>query len=365
MSNGPGCSTNDRWQQGLHALLFRKISVSHLLFVIFLWVTVGALLVEATAEPPEVLRFEDHLDAMGATYSIIAYGSDRARVLGAIDLAFEEVKRLDQLLSNYRPTSEWSLVNREAAERSVKVSQELFNLLSACQEYSRQSDGAFDITVGPLMKVWGFYKGSGRLPHRAEIRGSLTRVGYQHIQLDPKEQTVRFDRAGVEIDPGGIGKGYAVDRMIAVLKQNDVTSAMVSGGGSSIYGLGAPPNEPRGWRVSIRDPRDNDRTAQDVYLKNESLSTSGSYEKFFKADGRVWSHIMDPRTGMPAPGILQASVLAPRTIDSEAWAKPFFIDGARILRDPSGVPYVARLKARGFRVFLCEDKRDVSCAWLQ
>jgi len=134
----------------------------------------------------------------------------------AAQAAFDEVRRLDEMLSNYRPSSEWSRVNREAAERPVVVGQELFDLLAACLEYSRRSQGAFDISVGPLMKVWGFYKGSGRLPHRAEVQAALKKVGYRQITLDPGRRTVRFDRPGVELDPGGIGKGYAVDRMIQV-----------------------------------------------------------------------------------------------------------------------------------------------------
>lgn len=300
------------------------------------------------------------MDAMGSTYSIIAYGRDRQRVLGAIELAFDEVRRLDQLLSNYRPASEWSQVNRFAAERPVQVSKELFDLLSACVEYSRESDGAFDITVGPLMKVWGFYKGSGHLPHRAEVRGALAKVGYQNIILDARALTVKFAQPGVEMDPGGIGKGYAVDRMVAILKEYGVDSALVSGGGSSIYGIGAPAGEPRGWRVSIRNPKDREKTVQEVFLKNESMSTSGSYEKFFYAEGRIWAHIMDPRTGYPAQGMLSASVVAPRTIDSEAWGKPFFIDGRT-----KGHQWISQLKSKGFRVYLCEDKSELACAWLQ
>src|SRR6267154_3685433 len=157
----------------------------------------------------ELLRLEKSADAMGSTYSIAVYGSDRVRMEAAIDAAFEEVRRLDDLLSNYKPASEWSEVNRDAALRPVRVSADLFGLLGACLEYSRQSEGAFDITVGPLMKVWGFYKGSGHLPHRPEVLAALGKVGYRHIRLDAGAQTVWFDRSGVELDPGGIGKGYA------------------------------------------------------------------------------------------------------------------------------------------------------------
>src|SRR5712671_3697427 len=139
----------------------------------------------------EELRLEASADAMGSTYSLVLYGENRGRLEAASEEAFEEVRRLDRMLSNYRPDSEWSEVNRHAAERPVRVSVELFKLLSACIEYSRLSEGAFDISVGPLMKVWGFYKGSGHLPHRAEVRVALAKTGYRHVILDPGGRTVR------------------------------------------------------------------------------------------------------------------------------------------------------------------------------
>jgi thiamine biosynthesis lipoprotein len=319
-------------------------------------VIVLVLLAAPAAFGQEMLRLEKSADAMGSTYSIAVYGYDRLKMEAAVDAAFDEVRRLDDMLSNYKPESEWSEVNRNAAEKPVKVSRELFRLLSACLEYSRQGEGAFDITVGPLMKVWGFYKGSGHLPHRADVQAALTKVGYRHILLYPATQTVRFDRLGVEMDPGGIGKGYAVDRMVDVLKQNGVRVALVAGSGSSIYGLGAPPNEPQGWRTEIKDPWDASKTLAVVYLKDMSMSTSGSYEKFFRAEGRIYAHIMDPRTGYPAQGTVSVSVVAARTIDSEAWAKPYFVNGRQ---------WAARHKPKEFRVFFCEDRMEKPCAWLQ
>lgn len=308
---------------------------------------------------PEQLRLESSVDAMGSAYSLVLYGEDRARLEGASEEAFEEVRRLDRLLSNYRPESEWSKVNREAASHPVKVSAELFRLLADCVEYSRQSEGAFDISVGPLMKVWGFYKGTGHLPHRAEILGALSKVGYRNILLDAGNQTVRFAREGVELDPGGIGKGYAVDRMVDVLRKDGVMTALVSASGSSIYAMGAPPGE-AGWKVRIRDPKNEAKTVEEVTLRNESMSTSGNYEKFFWAEGKIYSHIMDPRTGYPSQGMLSASVIAPLTLDTEAWTKPFFINGRQ---------WAAKHKKKGFRVYLCEDTGEAgteqSCAWLQ
>jgi len=284
-------------------------------------------------------------------------------MIAAVDQAFEEVRRLDRMMSNYRADSELSRLNREAGRMPATVSEELFRLLEACRDYHLASEGAFDISVGPLMKIWGFYKGSGRLPHRAEIRGVLGKIGFDKVTLNGSARTVRFAREGMELDPGGIGKGYAVDRMVAILKAANVRSALISAGSSSIYALGAPPNQ-KGWKISIRHPRDLNRQVQEVELTDSSLSTSGTSEKFFRAEGRLYSHIMDPRTGYPAKGMLSVSVIAPRTLDSEAWTKPVFIHGRQWTAE-----YVRNNpRMKEFRFFLCEDKKggsEQACAWLQ
>ena len=304
----------------------------------------------------DLLRVAKSADAMGSTYSVELYGRDRAQLEDAADAALDEAKRLDDLPSNYKPDSEWSRVNQRAAEGPLRISRELFELLAACQEYSRESEGAFDISVGPLMKGWGFYKGMGHLPHVAEAAAVLTKVGYRHVLLDVRAQTVRFDRARVELDPGGIGKGYSIDRMMEILKRQGIGVALVAGSGSSIYGLGAPPSSPRGWPFDIRNPWNHEKILTTVFLKNMSMSTSGSYEKFFRAEGKIFAHIMDPRTGYPAQGSAAVSVVTPRTIDSEAWAKPYFINGRR---------WAAEHKPKDFRIYFCEDRRDQPCAWLQ
>jgi len=323
--------------------------------VLFLLPLVGAVATARPAAKADTLRLESSVVAMGSAYSVVVYGEDRTRMEEAVDAAFAEVQRLDQMLSNYKPESELSEINRYAGEHPVAVTQEMFDLLAACVEYSRDSEGAFDITVGPLMKVWGFYKGTGRLPHRAEILGAMERVGYRNIVLDAAHRTVRLAKEGAELDPGGIGKGYAVDRMVEVLKQYGIQAALVSASGSSIYGLGAPPGE-KGWKVEIRDPKNEKKSVAEVYLKDESMSTSGNYEKFFRAEGRIYSHIMDPRTGWPAQGVLSVSAVTPRTIDSEAWTKPLFVNGRA---------WASKHKPAFLRAFFCEDTREQACAWLQ
>lgn len=313
------------------------------------------LLAVLAAPAGELLRLEDSMDAMGATFTVIAYGEDRQKLQDGVEAALNEARRLDALLSNYRPDSEWSKINRMAAVEPVVVSQESFDLLSFCVRFSRQSEGAFDITVGPLMRVWGFYRNRGRLPSKEEIEAVLPKVGSENILLDPIHRTVRFSKPGVEIDPGGIGKGYAVDKMVERLKEYGITSALISAGGSSIYGLGTPPGD-TGWTVRIRHPRKWSETLEELQLRDESLSTSGDYEKFFEAGGRIYSHLMDPRTGYPAVGTASVSVVAPQTLTSEAWTKPFFVNGRA---------WAEKNKPKDLRVFICEDKAEVTCAWLQ
>ena len=306
--------------------------------------------------PAGAQRVERNTDAMGATFSVILYGSDQASMNLAIDAAFDEAHRLDELLSNYKRASEWSRVNREAAAHPVKVSPELFQLLSDCLAYSRASEGIFDLTVGPLMRAWGFFGGTRHVPSPDEIRDALELVGYQHVQLDARNQTVRFDRPGIEIDPGGVGKGYAVDRIVEILRARGFRNALVAASGSSIFGLGNPPDDPQGWPVNIADPWDHRKNAARVFLKDESLSTSGSYERSFRAGGHRYSHIMDPRRGAPAEAAIQVTVLAPRAVDSEVWAKPYFIQGSA---------WTKAHKPKSWRVLYCENTPAAACFWVE
>jgi FAD:protein FMN transferase len=181
----------------------KRAPFKHFVLVLFLLQLAPSL----SGAAAEMLRLEANADAMGSTCSIVLYDEDRNKMEFAADDALEEARRLDRLLSNYRPESEWSKVNLEAADRPVEVSRELFDLLTKCVEYSRNSDGTFDITVGPLMKIRGFYKGSGHVPQPGEIERATRQRGYRDIVLDASKQTVFFARAGLNLDPGGVGKG--------------------------------------------------------------------------------------------------------------------------------------------------------------
>ena len=264
--------------------------------------------------------------SMACAYDILAYGEDGGALPGILEAALDEVDRIDRLMSHYKPESPLSRLNREAAGGPVAVDAELFDFLAESLRYARESDGAFDITVGPLMKTWGFFRGGGRLPTDAEIDEVRARVGYAHVILDPARRTVHFDRPGIELDLGGIAKGYAVDRVVALLRREGVAAALVSAGGSTIYGLGAPPGRDA-WEVTVQDPAGSECVALTVRLKDRALSVSGSSEKSFERDGVRYSHIMDPRRGRPVQGVLSVAVLTSTGTAGDALDNAFFVQG--------------------------------------
>jgi thiamine biosynthesis lipoprotein len=218
-------------------------------------------------------------------------------------------------------------------------------------KYSRESDGAFDVTVGPLMKAWGFFRGEGRLPGEDELSEVRARIGYSHVTLRAGDRTIQFDRPGIELDLGGIGKGYAVDRAVSVLRSRGIAAALVSAGGSTIYGLGAPPGQ-RGWEVTIQDPLHANRTARKTVLRDRALSVSGSYDKSFEVAGVRYGHIMDPRTGRPVTDVLSVAVLADSGTAGDALDDAFFVLGVAKSRE-----YLKRLPLTEALVFVPDGAR--------
>ena len=265
---------------------------------------------------------------MGSEFAIDVYAPDQATATQWMDESFEEIDRLEDLLSNYRPTSELSRITREAGEHAVTTDPETFRFLQTSFEWSKRTGGAFDITVGPLMRTWGFFFNQGRVPSQEELNRVRPNVGWDKVVLDPAKRTVSF-RAGahVDLDPGGIGKGYAVDRVVALLRGHHVTAALISGGSSSIYAVGAPPGT-QGWRVNVPDPAEDGQTLSVVYLKDASLSTSACSEKFFIKNGHRYCHILNPHTERPVEDMLQTTVIAPTATDTDALSTSTFVLGA-------------------------------------
>jgi len=307
-------------------LLALRLSLQNLLLSVVL---VASTLQATESSSPKLHRFEDSRVSMACTYTVVVYGTDPRQLPLITTAALDEVDRIDALMSHYKPESPLSQINREAGEYPVLVEPELFRFLEHCVRYSQQSEGAFDITVGPLMKAWGFFRGEGRIPWSFELWNVLRKVGYQHLRLDSTQRTVQFARSGMELDLGGIAKGYAVDRVVELLKAQRIERAFVSAGGSTLYGLGAPPDSP-GWEVKVQDPlapHDRQKSAVTVLLKNQCLSVSGSYEKFFKVRGVTYSHIMDPHTGRPVENMLSVAVITQTGTDGDALDNAFYVQG--------------------------------------
>jgi thiamine biosynthesis lipoprotein len=263
---------------------------------------------------------------MACVYAIEAYGLDSASLPRILDEAFDEVDRIDRLMSHYKSDSVLSRINREAALHPVRVETELFDFIDEAMRYNRDSSGAFDITVGPLMKAWGFFRGDGAIPTPEALAAARESVGARHVILNRASRTISFDREGVELDLGGIAKGYAVDRVVALLRERHVSAALVSAGGSTIYGLGVPPGG-ASWKVAVQDPIDASRTAFEVGLKDRAVSIAGTSEKSFEVDGIRYSHIMDPRTGMPVQGLLSVAVLTGSGTAGDALDDALFVLG--------------------------------------
>lgn len=263
---------------------------------------------------------------MACEYAIDVYGRDADALPRIVDEAFDEVDRIDRLMSHYKANSPLSRINREAAQQPVSVEPELFDFIVDAMRYYRDSDGAFDITVGPLMKAWGFFQGEGRVPSEGELAAARRHVGGAHVLLDPVSKTIAFDRSGLELDLGGIAKGYAVDRVAGLLRRRQIAAALISAGGSTIYGIGAPPGA-GGWEITLQDPIDPGKTAFTIELRDRALSVAGSSEKTFEAGGVRYSHIMDPRSGKPVQGVLSVAVLASSGTAGDALDTAFFVLG--------------------------------------
>jgi FAD:protein FMN transferase len=278
---------------------------------------------------------EESREVMGCTGTVRVCGPDAGALPAIVGAALDEIDRVDRLMSHYRRDSPLSRLNREAAQGPVAVEPELLDFLAECLRWSRESEGAFDVTVGPLMKAWGFVRDEGRVPGEDELARALAVVGYRHVEVDPAAGTVRFDRPGVELDLGGIGKGYAVDRVVSLLRQRGIASALVNLGGSSVYGLGAPPGR-KAWEIGIQDPTDPARVALTVPLRDRALSVSGGYQRFFEKDGVTYAHVMDPRTGRPVQGLLSVAVLTATATDGDALDNVLFVQGPEAARTAPG-----------------------------
>lgn len=267
-------------------------------------------------------RVEDGI--MGTRITVELWADDASQGRAAIDAVLAEMRRVDAAMSTYRPTSELSQVNAGAARGPMKISSELFDLLTAALEYSRVTEGAFDITYASVGHLYDFRRRVR--PDEAQIEAALPGVSYRHVVLDRNSQTIRFAQPAVRIDLGGIAKGHSVDRAIALLQGRGVEHAMVSAGGDSrIIGdrFGKP------WVVGIRHPDRKQEVIARIPLDDAALSTSGDYERYFDAGGVRYHHIIDPGTGHSASKVRSATIIGPTATRTDGLSKTAFVLGPK------------------------------------
>ena len=247
-------------------------------------------------------------------------------VVAAAQEAFDAIDRLESRISTWRPGSHASRINYEGAKKPVGVSMDILGLVESSIAYTKDTDGAFDITVGPLVELWRTCKKETRLPTDTELSAARSVVGSDKLTVLHDDHSVGFSKEGMRLDFGGIAKGLAVDEAASVLRNYGVTCALLDGGSSSLLAMGAPPGKP-GWIVQLQHPY-NESTLEEASIKDEAVSTSGYLHDHFEVDGKKYGHIIDPRTGMPTQGVIYAMVIGPSGTLTEALSKGFFINGA-------------------------------------
>lgn len=269
---------------------------------------------------------------MATTFVVILPNEDAAQVDAAVN-ALDELNRIESILTIYQPSSEISLVNRLGSKQAVPVSWSTFRLIERALIWSDQTEGAFDITAGPLVEAWGFNKRQGRKPTREEIEMARDRVGYQKIILDNAAQTIRFSEPNMSINLGAIGKGFALDRIAGKLRESGVEHFLLHGGQSSVIAAGDQNvGSGKGWPVGIAHPTKPGHRLAGIWLCDQALGTSGSGKQFFHHKGRRYGHVIDPRSGYPAGDLQSLTTLAETATDADACATGLFVAGSQQIR---------------------------------
>jgi thiamine biosynthesis lipoprotein len=291
--------------------------------------------------------------AMATRFELVLHGASAAALRAAGEEALAEVDRLENQLSLYRPGSEIAQVNARAAHEPVRVSAELFALLQHAQRLHAETEGAFDITIAPLVRCWGFMGGSGKMPTPEELTAARQLVGMGQVQLNAGDHTVRFACDGVMLDLGAIGKGYAVERGTALLREAGVTSALFHGGTSTVGAIGHPPDADF-WSVAIERPPAGWPDASElqaltcgpgmesqltgIRLHDEAMSVSAIWGRAFAVGGKHFGHVMDPRTGRPTEGGWLAVVVLPAATETDV------LSTALLTRGAAGFEIISRLR---------------------
>ena len=287
---------------------------------------------------------------MGSDFEITIVEKNESRANYFLDLAIKEISRIEKLISSWDKNSQTSKINLNAGIKPIKVDKELFDLISRSLKVSQLSQGAFDISYASLDKVWYFNKKMLKIPSEEEIKKSVSNVGFGNIILNQKNQTVFLKKKGMKIGFGAIGKGYAADMAQLILIKNNVKSGIINASGDLTAWGGKPSGED--WMVAIVNPLNKDKIFSWLPIKNKAVVTSGNYEKFINFNGKLYSHIIDPRTGYPSEGILSVTIFAEQAELADALATSVFVLGEEI-----GMNLINQLK--GIDCIIINDKNKI------
>ncbi len=316
------------------------------------FVTLIAVLLTAGGCHAALHEYEFIQPKMGTGFRIVIYAPNPQDAKQAADAAYQRIDQLNAILSDYDPNSELSrLCQRTLAgpmTEPVKVSDDLWNVLNRAIEASKESDGAFDVTIGPCVRLWRRSREMNELPTPERVADAKACVGYAFVRLNPADHTVQLLHEKMRLDVGGIAKGYTSDQCLSLLRERGLAHSLVGAAGD--IAAGEPPPGKTFWRIAIRSLKDPEHTSEYVNLANYAISTSGDTERFVIIDGQRYSHIVDPRTGLGLTHRIGVTVIAPRGIDSDWMTKP-----PSILGPEKGLELIERTPGVAARVVTIDD----------
>ena len=308
------------------------------------------LFLTATLSSFGQITYKRKLSMLGSPFEMTVVAKDTVQGNEYIDLAIAEVKRVEYLISDWIPTTQISQVNKNAGIKPVKVDKEVFDLVSRAIKVSQITSGAFDISYASMDRIWKFDGSMRAMPTEEAIKKSVSKIGYKNIVLDPKEQTIFLKNEGMKLGLGGIGQGYIADKVKELLFSKGCVSGIVNVSGD-INAWGKQPDG-KPWTVGIVNPLNKNKIFATFPLENSAVETSGSYEKFVIFNGIRYAHIIDPRTGYPAQGVVSVSVFAKQTEIADALATGIFVLGVEV-----GLDLVNQLK--GIQCIIVDDKGKI------
>ena len=265
---------------------------------------------------------------MGSRFDLTVVANDSITANSYMDLAVEEITRIEKLISSWDPNSRTSEINKNAGIKPVKVESELYELIKRAIGISKLTDGAFDISYASMDRIWKFDGSMKAMPSEEEIKYSVEKVGFQNIVLDPVEQTVFLKLPGMKIGFGAIGKGYAADKAKQLLMDKGVASGIINASGDMNTWGKQPDGE--SWKVAITNPMNKNKVFALLPITDGAVVTSGDYERYVTFNGKRYAHIIDPRTGYPSTGIISVTVFAPKAELADALATSVFVMGKEI-----------------------------------